>query len=120
MKIAITTSGDNLAAPLDSRFGRAARFLIYDTDTKEVQSIDNTQNLNAPQGAGIQSAQTVASAGANALITGHCGPKAFRVLHAAGIKVYNCEAATVEEALELLIEGKLQLASTADVEGHWL
>jgi len=42
------------------------------------------------------------------------------VLHAAGIKVYNCEAATVEEALGLLIEGKLQLASTADVEGHWL
>ncbi|MBV5339933.1 MAG: NifB/NifX family molybdenum-iron cluster-binding protein [Deltaproteobacteria bacterium] len=120
MKIAVTTSGDNLAAPLDSRFGRAARILVYDTVTKGFQMIDNTQNLNAAQGAGIQAAQTVANAGANALITGHCGPKAFRVLHAAGIKVYNCEAATVGDALNQLEDGKLQIASGADVEGHWL
>lgn len=119
MKIAITTAGDNLAAALDSRFGRAARFLIYNTDTKDFQSIDNTQNLNAPQGAGIQAAQIVANVGANALITGHCGPKAFRVLQAAGIKVYNCQAATVAEALSQFDEGKLLVASEADVEGHW-
>lgn len=119
MRIAVTTSGDTLAAPLDSRFGRAARFIIYNTDTKGFQSLDNAQNLNAAQGAGIQAAQTVASAGVNSLITGHCGPKAFRVLQAAGIKVYNCEAATVEEALGLLEEGKLQASNGADVEGHW-
>ena len=119
MKIAISTSGDNLTAPLDSRFGRAAGFLIYDTDTKGMQMIDNAQNLNAPQGAGIQAAQTVANTGAEAVITGHCGPKAFRVLQAAGIKVYNCQAATVEEALRQLEEGKLLVASEADVEGHW-
>ena len=119
MKIAVTTSGDNLAAPLDSRFGRAARILIYNTDTKGFQSVDNSQNLNAPQGAGIQAAQNVANAGANAVITGHCGPKAFRVLQAAGIKVYNCEAATVQDALILLENGKLQAESAADVEGHW-
>ncbi|MFA7062307.1 MAG: NifB/NifX family molybdenum-iron cluster-binding protein, partial [Pedobacter sp.] len=81
--------------------------------------IDNTQNLNASQGEGIQAAQAVATAGANVLITGHCGPKAFRVLNAAGIKIYNCEAATVEEALRLLEEGKLVAANEADVEGHW-
>jgi len=119
MKIAVTTSGDFLAAPLDSRFGRAARFLIYDTETKTFQMIDNAQNLNAPQGAGIQAAQTVANVGSNAVITGHCGPKAFRVLQAAGIKIYNCNATTVEEALQQLEDGKLQVASDADVEGHW-
>lgn len=119
MKIAVTTSGDNLAAPLDSRFGRAARFLIYDTDTKGFQLVDNSQNLNAAQGAGIQAAQTVANAGVNSLITGHCGPKAFRVLQVAGIEIFNCAAATVEEALGLLKEGKLQAANEADVEGHW-
>jgi predicted Fe-Mo cluster-binding NifX family protein len=119
MKIAITTAGDNLAAALDSRFGRAARFLIYNTDSKDFQSIDNAQNLNAAQGAGIQAAQIVASAGVNALITGHCGPKAFRVLQAAGIKVYNCQAATVEEALRQFDDGQLPVANEADVEGHW-
>ncbi len=119
MKIAVTTSGLNLAAPLDSRFGRAARFLVYDTDSKDYTIIDNNQNLNAAQGAGIQAAQNVAATGANAVISGHCGPKAFRVLQAAGIAVYNCEAATVKEAIDLLEAGKIQPASDADVEGHW-
>jgi len=119
MRIAVTTSGDSLAAPMDSRFGRAAGFLVYDTDTKVLQVVDNAQNLSSAQGAGIQAAQTVAEAGANVVITGHCGPKAFRVLQTAGITVYNCEAATVQEALRLFGEGKLLTASDADVEGHW-
>jgi predicted Fe-Mo cluster-binding NifX family protein len=34
MKIALTTSGNDLNAPLDSRFGRAPKFLIYDMETK--------------------------------------------------------------------------------------
>lgn len=54
------------------------------------------------------------------LITGHCGPKAFRVLNAAGINVYNSEAATVKEAFDQFEKGKLQIASEADVDGHWL
>ncbi len=82
MKIAFTTSGDNLEAPLDSRFGRAPKFLIYDSDEDTFTVIDNQQNLNAAQGAGIQSAETVARLGAESLVTGHCGPKAFRVLGA--------------------------------------
>lgn len=81
--------------------------------------LDNQQNLNAAQGAGIQSAQTVAAGGAQALVSGHCGPKAFRVLAAANIKVYTTTAATVSEALALFQEGKLTENSGADVEGHW-
>ena len=119
MKIAFSTSGADLNAPLDSRFGRGAKFLIYDTETASFAVIDNQQNLNAAQGAGIQSAQTVAAGGAQALVTGHCGPKAFRVLAAAGIKVYTSDATTVASALELYREGKLKESVAADVEGHW-
>jgi predicted Fe-Mo cluster-binding NifX family protein len=119
MKIALTTSGNDLKAPLDSRFGRAPKLLIYDLETKTFEVVDNEQNLNAAQGAGIQSAQNIARLGAKALITGHCGPKAFRVLLAAGIKIYNTSAATVSEALELYVAGKLAEAASADVEGHW-
>jgi len=120
MKIALTTSGNDLDAPLDSRFGRAPKFLLYDTDSKIFEVMDNAQNLNASQGAGIQSAQNVARLGVRALVTGHCGPKAFRVLKAAGIKVYNTSAATVMEALDQYCSGKLTEATSADVEGHWL
>jgi predicted Fe-Mo cluster-binding NifX family protein len=120
MKIAFTTSGNTLDSPLDSRFGRAPRFLIYDLDSGTFETVDNQQNLNAAQGAGIQSAETVARKGAKALVTGHCGPKAFRVLQAAGIKVFSSNAPTVSEALEKYRSGALAEAGSADVEGHWV
>jgi predicted Fe-Mo cluster-binding NifX family protein len=119
MKIAFSTSGTNLDAPLDRRFGRAPKFLVYDLDSETFEVADNQQNLNAAQGAGIQSAETVARLGAKAVVTGHCGPKAFRVLVSAGIAIYNTEAPTVEEALAQYQSGQLAEASSADVEGHW-
>ncbi len=119
MKIAFSTSGTDLNGQLDSRFGRAPRFLIYHLESDSFELVDNTQNLNAAQGAGIQSAETVARSGAKVLITGHCGPKAFRVLSAAGIKIFNCNPVTIAEALALYREGKLEESTNADVEGHW-
>ena len=118
MKIAFTTSGDNLEAPLNPTFGRAPKFLIYDLETGDTSVIDNNQNLNAPQGAGIQSAQTVANSGAQCLISGHCGPKAFRVLSTAGVKIFYCDAISIGAALALYRDGKLKEANAADVEGH--
>jgi predicted Fe-Mo cluster-binding NifX family protein len=119
MKIAFTTSGNDLKAPLDSRFGRAPKFLVYDLECNTFEVVDNQQNLNAAQGAGIQSAETVARLGAKAIVTGHCGPKAFRVLAAAGIAIFNTDVSTVAEALERYRSGKLKEAPSADVEGHW-
>ncbi len=120
MKIVFTTSGNDLNAPLDSRFGRAPKFLVYDMDGGTFEVVDNQQNLNAAQGAGIQSAETVARLGAQALVTGHCGPKAFRVLTAAGIKIFTTTASTIAEALDQYRSGKLAESGTADVEGHWV
>ena len=120
MKIAFAAAGDTLEAPLDSRFGRAAKFIVCDTDTDTVEVIDNIQNLNAAQGAGIQAAQTVSQSGAQALVAHHCGPKAFRVLSAAKITVYNSDALTVAAALEAFKAGTLKPATDSDVEGHWV
>jgi len=119
MKIAFTSRGRNLEVLLDSRFGRAPFFVIYDTVSGETTAVENIQNLNAAQGAGIQSAATVANAGVEAVVTGHCGPKAFRVLQTAGIKVYQTGALTGAEALRQLEAGALKQLETADVEGHW-
>jgi predicted Fe-Mo cluster-binding NifX family protein len=118
VKIVFTTSGNDLNAPLDSRFGRSPKFLVYDLESETFEVVDNRQNLDAPQGAGIQSAETVARLGVNALVTGHCGPKAFRVLTAAGIRIYHTDAPTVAAALEQYRAGKLPEAKAADVEGH--
>ncbi len=120
MKIAITTTGETLEAPLDSRFGRAPKFILYDLEKDYFEVIDNRQSLNTAQGAGIQAAETVARAKADCLITGHCGPKAFRVLSAAGVLIYNCDEATVADALRAFREEKLVPMVSADVEGHWI
>ncbi|MCU0610932.1 MAG: NifB/NifX family molybdenum-iron cluster-binding protein [Candidatus Eisenbacteria bacterium] len=119
MKLAITTSGETVDAALDSRFGRAPKFLIYDVESGAFTLLDNAQNLQAAQGAGVQAAEHVARAGVDAVITGHCGPKAFRVLSAVGIKVYTTDLPTVAAALAAFKAGSLSQAEGADVEGHW-
>ena len=86
MKIFFTTSGKALDSPLEPRFGRAPGFLMYDLDNGTFETFENT-NVNAAQGAGIQTAQTVVRLGATALVTGRCGPKAFQVLQAASIQI---------------------------------
>jgi len=119
MKIVVTSQGTNLDSPVDPRFGRAKHFLLVDPQTMQTTAHDNTQNLNAPQGAGIQSAQAVYNLGAGAVITGNVGPKAFTTLHAAGIAVYLGASGTVREAIEQFQAGRLQSAERANVQGHW-
>ena len=58
MKIVVTSEGETLESRIDPRFGRAAKFILHDTETGESKAMDNAQNINAPQGAGIQAAET--------------------------------------------------------------
>jgi len=119
MKVCVTSQGSELTSQVDPRFGRAAIFILVDSDTGEFEVMDNKQNLQAAQGAGIQAAQNVAGSGARAVITGHCGPKAFSALKAAGIEIFTGASGTVAQALEAWKSGKLEKASGADVAGHW-
>jgi predicted Fe-Mo cluster-binding NifX family protein len=119
MMIVITSNGKNLSDPVDPRFGRAKNFLLVDTETESFTVHDNAQNLNAAQGAGIQAAENVSRLGATAVITGNVGPKAFRALTSAGIKVLLSEACPAANALRKFKAGEIKEASTANVEGHW-
>ncbi len=119
MKLAFTSQGTTPHDPVDPRFGRAKAFVVMDTETGACTAIENTVNLNAVQGAGIQSAQRLAALGVEALVTGHVGPKAFMVLSQAGIKIHPVGPCTVAEAFEQFKNGKLAELKAADVEGHW-
>ena len=120
MKIAISVNSSEMEDKMDMRFGRAKKFMIYDTEAKTNEVIDNTQNLNAAQGAGIQSAQNVINAGAEAVITGHTGPKAYKLLSESGIKIYHSEEKSVKDVISDFTGGGLNEAGSADVEGHWI
>ncbi|MFH0922212.1 MAG: NifB/NifX family molybdenum-iron cluster-binding protein [Fibrobacterota bacterium] len=119
MKIAVTTKAASPDSAMDERFGRAAKFAIYDTEKKEYSFHDNTRNLQAAQGAGIQTAGNVVCLGCEALLTGHCGPKAYAVLRKSGVQVYCVNNKSVAVAVEDFLSGRLAALTAADVEGHW-
>lgn len=119
MKIAISAESGELSEKMEIRFGRAAGFMIYDTETGGAVFIDNKQNLDSNQGAGIQSAKKVIDAGAEALITGNVGPKAYSALSSAGIKIYLSGEGSIKDAIAAFNDGRLNPAESANVEGHW-
>jgi predicted Fe-Mo cluster-binding NifX family protein len=119
MKIAVTATGATVDSQVDPRFGRAANFVLVDTERHEVRAIDNGDSANAPQGAGVQAASTLSRSGAAVIITGHCGPRAFRALQAAGIEVVVGARGTVTEAIERFQSGELRRAQAPDTEAHW-
>ena len=120
MKVAITSQGPDMTSEVDPRFGRAKFFIVVNTDTGQFTSHDNTQNLNAVQGAGIQAAKNVVNLGAGAVITGNIGPKAFTALQTGDVKTYVGAAGSVSDAVERFKAGRLECVSKPHVEGHWM
>ncbi len=119
MLVAVTAKGTHLADAVDPRFGRAPYILIVDTETMDYEALDNSENVNAFKGAGIQAATMVADKGAKVLMTGYCGPNAFKTVEAAGIKVVSDVAGTVEEAIKKLLADDVTYSDNANTEGHW-
>jgi len=119
MKIAVTSIGGGADSEVDPRFGRASAFVFFDTDTGKYVNVDNTVGVNASQGAGVRAAEAISQLGAEVLITGHCGPKAFRTLRAAGIEIFTVSSGSVAEAIEHFKFEELTSMSSPDVGGHW-
>jgi predicted Fe-Mo cluster-binding NifX family protein len=119
MLVAISTQGMDLNAEVDPRFGRARNFILVDTLTMEHEVVENTQSLHLAQGAGIQAAQNILAHHPEVVLTGNCGPKAFRVLQAGKVKVVVGVKGKISNALRDFVEGKFAPASNANVEGHW-
>ncbi len=119
MKIAVTSVGLNLDSEVDPRFGRAAYIIIVDSDTFAFEVVDNQENVNALKGAGIQAAKAVSEKGAEVLLTGFCGPNAFKAMNAAKIGVANNASGSVRDAVQAYLDGKLPLSDEANVEGQW-
>lgn len=119
MKTAITSKSPDLDSEVDPRFGRAAYILIIDTDTLQFEVIDNARNVNSFKGAGIQAAASISEKNAEVLLTGFCGPNAFKTLEAANIKVVSDVSGIVRDAVKEFNEGKFSFSEAANVDGHW-
>jgi len=116
MKLAITSTGKDLDADVDPRFGRCRYFLFIDSDTLEFEAIENSAAGGG--GAGIAAGQLVVSHGANAVLTGDCGPNAYQVLSAANIQVITGVSGKVRDAVQAFKNGQLKAVSQPSVEPH--
>jgi len=118
MKLCVTATGENLGFDVDPRFGRCAFFIIVDPDSLEFKAIANP-SLESSGGAGIQSAQLVASEGAEAVLTGNVGPNAYQTLTALKVKVFTGATGTVKQAIADFKTGKFKEMSGPSVAGHF-
>jgi predicted Fe-Mo cluster-binding NifX family protein len=118
MKIAFPATGSDLSCMLDGRFGRSPRFVVVDSESGALEVLENAGNVEASQGAGIQSAQAVIAAGVQVLVCSHCGPKAFKVFQAAGTRILQAEPAALSDLLDKFRNGELPEMKGPDKAGH--
>ena len=111
MKVALSAKGGTMDSQMDQRFGRAANFIVVETETGDFDAVDNTAAA-ASGGAGIAAAQAVADRDVEAVITGNVGPNAMNVLKAAKIEIYKSAAPTVGENIALFKKGALEKIGT--------
>jgi predicted Fe-Mo cluster-binding NifX family protein len=119
MEIAVTAQGASLDAQVDPRFGRAPYIIIVDSESMDWEVLDNSTNAGAFKGAGIQAATMIHQRGAEILLTGYCGPKAFQTLQAAGVKVVNDVSGTVSSVLETFKATSPAYSTAPNAEAHW-
>ena len=98
MKIAISSTGTNLESEVDPKFGRCAYFLIINPEDMTFEAYKN--ETVPPPCTGIQSAQFVASKGANLIMTGSAGADAVNTAKKLGLEVIVGVGGSVRAAIE--------------------
>jgi len=117
MQVIVTAQGNDLNAPVSSRFGRCPTFILVETDTMAYTALPNPA-MSASGGAGVQAAQFIVQQGAQALLTNNVGPNAMQVLQAARIPIYAIGDGTVGEVIRAFKSGQLLAIAGPTVPEH--
>ncbi len=112
-KICVSSSGTDLDAPVNPRFGRCNYFMMVDSDTMKFEAIPN-EAMTASGGAGIKAAQTVVAHEAEVVITGSVGPNALPALQDGGVEIMTGTFSSIRDAVEAYKKGTL---SSIDAPG---
>lgn len=113
-KIAVSSTGDEMNAMVDPRFGRCNYFIIVSIEDNEIVGSEAVKNegMNAMGGAGIRAANLIAGKGVEALISGNIGPNAFDVLSGTKIKIYTgVGGISVKQIVQSYLKGELNETS---------
>jgi predicted outer membrane repeat protein len=103
MKTAITSSGDNMQALLDPRFGRAEYYCIYDDESDEITFIKNTAK-DMKSGSGLKAVETLLLHDIDKVVSIDFGPKAKSVLKDLDIQMISVSdpKKSIEEIIQTL------------------
>lgn len=107
MIIALPVEEGSFSGEISQSFGRAPFFLLYDTEKKTSEFIENSAPASLG-GAGIKAAQLVVDRKAEALLVPRCGENAARVLRGGGVRIYKVINDSVQANIEAFIAGKLE------------
>ena len=116
MKLILSAQGPGLDSHFEEHFGRCSWFILFDSESGEVESFPNPA-ANSTSGAGAQASQFITNKGAQAVISGRFGPHAFRALSSAGTEMYYADENLVKEVLEKFAAGLLDHVGTPDKPG---
>jgi predicted Fe-Mo cluster-binding NifX family protein len=114
MKVVISATGQDLESTVDERFGRCRYFIIVETDDMSFEVVDNA-NADLSTSAGIQSASYVAATGAQAVITGNCGPKAMRVFAETDMRIILGQHGVIKDVVQKFKSGALSPSTHENV-----
>ena len=95
-------------------------FLLLIRTPWSLRPLKTRRALTYHRGQGSRAAQNVANKKPAAVLTGNCGPKAFKVLQAAGIEVVIGINGKIKDAVKAYLSGEHKAADEANVEGHWM
>ncbi len=103
MKTIITAKDKQRDAGFDLRFGRGAYFCLYNSETGDIEFIEN-KNAQAQGGAGTKTAEMMVELGVGKVISGDFGPKAKALLNEFKIQmvVYQDDNKSINEIIEMM------------------
>lgn len=119
MKIAFPSAAPGgLNGALSSHFGHCEVFTLVDVEGDEVKQVNSLPNAPHEQGGCMAPVMTLKNAGVEMLVAGGMGQRPLLGFQQVGIEVYfNENAATVDEALQLILGGKARKFGPAHVCG---
>ncbi|HAO61078.1 MAG TPA: hypothetical protein DCQ90_03875 [Erysipelotrichaceae bacterium] len=116
MKIALSIDSNTTSGVISASFSRAPYFMIYDTETKKTDFIDNTKNADQP-GAGPRVIAMLKEAKIDTAIAESCGENVVMTLNNEGVVFFHAMKISAMEALALFMNNQLHLLSDIH-KGH--
>lgn len=107
MKYLIASEGNTLESNVSGHYGKAPFFLIYDTETGNLDVTANDEKVDPHL-----VIRDSAKAGVQILICGGIGPHAFQIADKHKVKVCIASGISASEAVKSAAEGKLRVTSS--------